>query len=402
MDPTSGAMDVILGIAAVATLVGLIRAWKPFWDADFTVEDRRMATQVAVFLVPPIVVLLHEVGHLLTARALGVQVIGFRYGLFEGSVTVAGSRSAEEMWVIAVAGNVVSLGIGVGMVLVGLLRSGLRRPLRYLLVAGGLLEVLFTLVAYPLLSLTARFGDWVIIYDGELGTLAWVAGAAHASALLFLFTWWRRRGKSALFAIGSGTEQVVGDLRRAAEDAPRDPARWLALADFYARRGELSLARSAVEEGLAAAGDSARLLLGLARLSMFQGRWNDVVMAARRGLELEDGEEVRQPLWANLALALTQMERAEQALPAYAHLTAPLSDDLRVRYGRGLARLESGDSEGGRRDLEAVVAALPEGTLLRRWAEARLEGHPLRDWEDTRVPAYPRASVPPPAPLAGL
>jgi hypothetical protein len=111
---------------------------------------------------------------------------------------------------------------------------------------------------------------------------------------------------------------------------------------------------------------------------------------------------VRQRLWANLALALTQGDRPEHAITAYEHLTPPVADDLRVRYGRGLVRLESGDTERGRADLHAVVAALPEGDLLRRWAEARLDGHPLEEEPDRYVPAYQRGAGPPPAPLAGV
>ncbi len=403
-DPTSGAMDVILGIAALATLVGFIRSWGKFWDDDFTVEDRRMATQVAVFLVPPVVVLLHELGHFFTAKALGVRVTGFDYGLFHGSVTVAGPRTIEDMWLIALSGNAVGAAVGLAMVVTGMVGVRLRRSLRYLLVSGGLLELMFSLVVYPFLSLSARFGDWVMLYSRRTEALSWVLGVVHAAALIGLFFWWKRSGKAALFAIGAGAgaEKEIGQLRGAVESAPTDPARWLALADFYARRGELSLARSTVEEGVVACGEVPRLMLGLTRLSMFQSRWNDAVMAARRGLQGEAPEDVRQPLWANLALALTQMERFDHALPAYGELTPPASDDVRVRYGRGLMRLESGDADGGRTDLEAVVRTLPEGNLLRMWAEARLEGHPLRDWTDTRVPAYQRSSTPPPAPLAGL
>lgn len=401
-DPTSGVMDVILGLAALATLVGLVRAWRTFWDADFTVEDRRMATQVAVFLVPPVVVLLHELGHFATAKALGVRVTGFDYGLFHGSVTVAGLRTVEDMWLIALSGNVVGAAVGLAMVVAGIAGTGLRRPLRYLLVAGGMLELVFSLVVYPFLSLSARFGDWVLLYSRRTETLSWGLGVVHAASLLALVLWWKRRGKAALFAIGSSAEKEIGGLREAVDADPTDPARWLALADFYARRGELSLARSTVEEGIAACGDAPRLLLGLTRLSMFQGRWNDAVMAARRGLQAPASEDVRQPLWANLALALTQMERFDHALPAFGELTPPAADDVRVRYGRGLVRMESGDREGGREDLQAVVATLPEGNLLRLWAEARLDGHPLREWQDTRVPAYQRSSAPPPAPLAGV
>jgi len=247
--------------------------------------------------------------------------------------------------------------------------------------------------------------DVEVIYDFDrtpglsLGT-----AAVHVLILYGLWRWWRRRGRAELFALGTGGEDRLAELQGAIEAAPKDPSGWLNLADYYARRGELALARGTVEDGIAACGDTSRLLLGLTRLSMFPGRWDDAVMAARRGLPGDNAdvsEDVQQSLWANLALALTQMERPDHALPAYEHLTPPLADDVRVRYGRGLVRMAAGDGRG-RADLESVVDELPEENLLRKWAEARLDGHALKKWENPRAPVSQRGGPPPAAPLAGL
>jgi hypothetical protein len=402
-DPTTGVMDVLLAIAALAAAVTLVRSWRRFWDADFTAADRRLATQVGVFLVPPVVVLFHELGHLFAARALGVRVVGFRYGLFEGSVTVAGRLSRYENWLIALAGNVVSLVAGFLLLAVGIGGRRLRAPARYLLAVSGLIEIVFTLVGYPLFSLTSNFGDWIAIYDvRRLPELAWATAAVHAALLVALHRWWRRRGRSTLFTISSGAGGRVAQLEAAIASSPHDPAPRLALADLYASHGELALARTTLDDAVTACGDVPRLHLARARISMYQRRWNDAVVAARRGLQAGGEEDVRQPLWANLALALTQMERPDHALPAYDHLTPPLADDARVRYGRGVVRLEQGDVEGGRSDLQAVVDNLPEHHLLRLWAEARLEGRDVEVPSDPDAPAYARAGPPPPAPIAGL
>lgn len=403
-DPSSGALDVILGIAALATVVALVRSWGRFWDSEFTSADRRLATQMAVFLIPPIVVLLHEGGHVLAAVAVGAEVLAFSYGLFEGSVTIAGGVTPTEDWTIAVAGNIVGGVTGLLMVVAGVSVRTWRRPLRYVLVAGGLLEILFTLVMYPVISLAARFGDWMAIYDfARTPGLSTVTAVLHAASLSGLWMWWRRRGRAALFGIASDSEARLAELEAAIRAAPAEIGARLALADFFARRGELTLARSTLDDAVAECGDVPRLHLGRARLGLWQGRWNDVVMAARRGLQGDDGdEEVRQKLWANLALAFTEMQRPDHALAAFEHLTPPVADDLRVRYGRGLVRLEAGDTQAGRLDLEAVVTHLPEGDLLRRWAEARLEGHPLEEPPDPNVPAYARSDGPPPAPIAGV
>ncbi|HYX44255.1 MAG TPA: tetratricopeptide repeat protein, partial [Acidimicrobiales bacterium] len=280
-DPSSGLVDVILGIAALATLVAVIRAWKHLWDDQFTVADRRLAAQVAVFLVPPVVVLLHELGHLVAARALGVEVTSSRYGLFDGSVTLAGPMSPGQDWFIALAGNLVGAVAGLALVAAGVLGRKLRRPVRYVLVAGGVLELLFTLVMYPLLSFLGSFGDWVVIYDaGRTPALSWATGVVHAAALVGLWRWWRGGGRALLFAVSTGTESRVAELRGAIDADPRDPEPWLLLADFYARNGDLPLARGTLDEAVAACGDVPRLHLGRARVSLFQGRWNDAVLAA--------------------------------------------------------------------------------------------------------------------------
>ena len=164
-DPQSQVTDLILGLAAAATLFAFVKGWKRYWDDDFTPDDRRLGTQVAVFVIPPVVVLFHELGHLLTAKALGVHVVGFHYGVFEGSVTIDGPRTINQDWVIALAGNAVGIAIGLAMLGIGVVGEKLRRPARYLLIMGGLLELVFSLIAYPVLSLSARFGDWITIYS---------------------------------------------------------------------------------------------------------------------------------------------------------------------------------------------------------------------------------------------
>jgi len=142
-DPNTGVTDVILGIGAVLALVTLVRSRRSFLDADFTVADRHVAMQVAVFLVPPAVVLLHELAHAVAVAAVGGHVTDFHYGLFEGSVSFAGGLTDSQVWFVALAGNVVSIGIGVAMVAAGGLLGGVRRPLRYLLIVGGLIEAVF-------------------------------------------------------------------------------------------------------------------------------------------------------------------------------------------------------------------------------------------------------------------
>jgi len=403
-DVGSGFVDVILGVAAFVTLVALVRSWGPFWDRDFTAADRRLGTQVAIFLVPPAVVFLHELGHVAAVLAVGAQVVDFHYGLFEGSVTAAGRLTPEENWFVAVAGNVVGGLVGLAMAVAGVRGTRMRPPLRHVLMLGGLVTVAFTLVGYPVLSLSATFGDWVVIYDLDATpALSAATLAVHLLCVAGLWRWWRGTVRRTQFAVDYGTGAELDRLQRAIAGRPGDVALRLELATVYARHGDAPLARAALEEAAAACPASARVHLARARLAVIEGRWHTAVAAAEEGLRAPDtDDETTQRLWANLGLALASMERPSNALAAFDHVRSPVVDDARVRYGRGLARLATGDDRGGRADLEAVVGVLPDGHLLRRWAEARLAGGTPAPPDDSHLPSYQRRTASPPAPIAGV
>ncbi len=400
----SGFVDVILGVAAFVTLVALVRSWTSLWDADFTAADRRLATQVAVFLVPPVVVLLHELGHVAAVLAVGAEVVDFHYGLFEGSVTASGRLSAGQNWFVAVAGNVVGAVAGLAMAVAGVRGRGLRPPLRHILILGGVLEVVFTLVGYPLLSLSATFGDWVVVYDFDrTPVLSTATLAVHVLGLAALWRWWRVTVRRTQFAVDHGAGDELDRLNRAIRARPDDAGQRLELATLYARHGEVGLARTTLDEAATACPASARIHLARARLAVIEGRWHNAVVAAEEGLRAPDADDdTTQRLWANLGLALASMERPANALAAFDNVRAPVVDDARVRYGRGLARMGAGDHRGGRADLEAVVGVLPDGHLLRRWAEARLAGGTPSSADDSGRPSYQRSSSAPPAPIAGV
>ena len=403
-------VDIVFGLALVATLFMVARRWRAFWDRDFTAEDRRLASQCAVFVVPPIVVLLHELGHIAGARLVGGRVLDFHYGLIEGSVTVAGGLSAAELWWVAVSGNLVGTGVGLGMAVAGAYGAGLPRALRRVLLFGGLLQVGFQLVMYPLLSLSASFGDWTRIYNfGLTPGLSAATAIVHAAVLVATWRWWRGEGRRTLFDIDHALGSDIARLEVARAASPGDPQPVMELAVLYARNGEMSLARQTLDD---AAGDpamtgggAARLHLARARLAVIEDRWSQAYLAAQAGLSaLPAGEddEVAQRLWANAGLALAAMDRPQQALEAFAHVRPPVAEDPRILYTRGLARLATGDRAGGQADLQAVVGWRPEGDLLRQWAEAQLEGREPPPPDDSDRPNYARRTKAPPAPIAGV
>jgi len=393
-----------MGLAALATVLALVRSRRTFFDRDFTAEDKRLATRAAVFMVPPVVVLIHELGHVAAVVMVGARVLGFHYGFFEGSVSVGGDLSpAQAVWV-SLAGNLAGVITGLALAVAGLRAARLRPGLRYVLILGGTLQVGYGLVGYPVLSLSSNWGDWVTIYDFQATpALSWGLAAVHAGVLVVLWRWWRGTVRHTLFGIGSGDAEKVAALRSNVREAPGDDARWLDLARFYAGHGELGLARATLDEAARSA-PTAQIHLARARVAIMESRWSSAVIAAEAGVKAAgpDDVELVQRLWANQGLALASMERPAPALAAFDRLGPPVVDDARVRYGRGMARLGAGDPDGGRADLEAVVGALPEGNLLRTWASARLHGGLPDPPDDSDRPNYLRRSALPPAPIAGV
>jgi len=403
-------VDIIFGIALLGTLFLVARRWRAFWDRDFTADDRRLANQCAVFVVPPVVVLIHEVGHVLGARLVGGQVLGFHYGLIEGSVRIAGGLSPRELWWVALSGNLAGAGTGLAMAVVGTAAANLPRALRRVLIMGGLLQVVFQLVVYPLLSLSARFGDWQVIYDfGATPGLSTATAVVHAATLLGVWRWWRTSGRRTLFDVDHGLEAERVRLQAEVAASPHDPQPAMELAVLYARNGEMSLARqtldAAAESPQLTGAGAARLQLARARFAVIEDRWSQAYLSAQAGLGHlgpDDDGEVAQRLWANAGLALASMDRHAKALAAFEHVRPPVADDPRILYTRGLARIAVGDRAAGQSDLNAVVGWRPEGDLLRLWAEAQLEGREPGPPDDSDRPNYARRTRSPPAPIAGV
>ena len=402
-------VDIVFGLALLGTLFMVARRWRAFWDTDFTAKDRQLATQCGVFVVPPVVVLIHELGHILGARMVGGRVIGFHYGLIEGSVTVARGLSDPEFWWVALSGNVAGAGLGLAFALAGARMGRLPRALRRTLIFGGLLQVVYQLVMYPLISISAQFGDWTAIYDFErTPALSAATAAVHAVALVATWRWWRGTARRILFDIDHGLNAEVARLEAELAAAPQDPQPAMELAVLYARNAEMGLARETLDRAaehpaLTGAG-AARLHLARARFAVIEDRWSQAYLAAQAGLEaVEDGTgEVGQRLLANAGIALEAMDRPQQALDAFARVGPPVIDDPRIRYTRGLARLACGDRAGGEDDLRAVVGRRPEGDLLRQWAEAQLQGREPPPPDDSDRPNYARRTKAPPAPVAGV
>ena len=351
-----------------------------------------------MFLVPPVVVLIHELGHVAAVLAVGARVTGFHYGVFEGAVGFVGDITPGQGWFVALAGNVFGALTGLALAGVGMAGPRLRPGLRYLLILGGTLQVGYALVGYPVLSLSSNWGDWVAIYDfGATPALSW-ATAVGPRGRCWSACGGGGGGRCATPCSRSDRARATGWRRCGGRcgTPPPTSGRGSTWPGCTPARGELGLARDTLDEAAGAgAAPTARIHLARARVAIMESRWSAAVMAAEEGVKAAgpDDVEVVQRLWANQGLALASMERPTHALAAFDRVQSPVVDDARVRYGRGLARLGAGDPEGGRADLEAVVRALPAGQPARPVGR----GPPRRPPSPTRptTPTGPTTSAAP-------
>lgn len=166
------------------TLFEVIPKWKSIWDKNVTLEDRRMLMRIVIFLALPVVVFLHELGHLLAALQVGAKVYEFHYGPVTGHVTVDANIPPEQSLWIAVAGNLAQIVFGFSCLGFALVLK--RTALVVFLVYLGLFAIGDTVIFYAALSLVSAYGDWKNIYTSPCQNLVPYIGVVHASLAAFI------------------------------------------------------------------------------------------------------------------------------------------------------------------------------------------------------------------------
>lgn len=202
-------ISLILVLVSIRVLVTTIRTRKRLFDRDFTLSDRQVLSQVAFFILLPLSVILHELGHAVTILLFGAEITGFGYFFFSGYVAYRGFLTPEEVFWIALSGNLVSVVVGLAAIALPLVRP-MRAAVNYLLFAFGAISVLNSLVLYPLVDVVAQMnGDWSQIYSGETPVLSTVTGVVHALILVGAVVAWRSERARRLFAERTGLSSAV-------------------------------------------------------------------------------------------------------------------------------------------------------------------------------------------------
>lgn len=315
------------------TIRDVIPKWKTIWDKNLTMEDRRLIMRIVIFLALPVVVFVHEVGHLLAALQVGAKVYEFHYGPVTGHVKVeANIPEANRLW-IAVAGNLAQVLFGLAALVLALLTRS--APMVAFLVYLGLFSIGDTVIFYAALSLASIYGDWVQIYTNPCTNLVMDVGAVHLILVAFVLycingtaprIWFTKK------TMPSWSKKNL-DLE---EDAFRNPSTksLVALADSYMEAGLYKEAERSLKKAESVDGESSALTYSRAYLEMNKG---NVDKALKCFDELIDDESISNPMRAQILLQIGDIwlyRRApEKALDYYeaAVVSDPMQGDARLQ-----------------------------------------------------------------------
>ncbi len=154
---------IIYTLAAIYTIVDLGKYRKQLSQEPLTNFQRELALRTAFLLLIPPGVFIHELGHAVTVILLGGKVAEFNYFFYYGSVLPIGNFTLEERWLISTMGTVGSLSFGIIFWLIT--RKSQIMFWRYVGRQHLLIDILYSLVYYPLFTLFTGIGDWVRIYN---------------------------------------------------------------------------------------------------------------------------------------------------------------------------------------------------------------------------------------------
>lgn len=201
----------VIGLRVVRDLY---RHWRTAFDRNFTPADRYLVDQAAFFILVPISVALHELGHAVMIWSFGGHVTGWGFYVFAGYVSYAEPFTDVQHILVAAAGSVVNVILGalaVGVVF--LKRPPMRAAFNELLLQFAIISVANALIFYPLLDFaTGLEGDWSQMYFGGVPWLSFIILVIHLSILGLGYWAWKDPGMRARIAVLTG--EPAGSSRR--------------------------------------------------------------------------------------------------------------------------------------------------------------------------------------------
>jgi hypothetical protein len=171
-------MYVVIGVRVIGQMV---QRGKKLWDRNFTQHDRALVDQAAFFILIPISVALHELGHAIAVWGFGKEVVDFGFYGFAGYVSYFPFGLTDvQQTIISAAGSLVNLLLCVIiLVVVFLKKPPFRAAVNELLIQFVFLSGINAFILYPILDVASGLnGDWRQMYDSGV---PWLTGVVIAS-----------------------------------------------------------------------------------------------------------------------------------------------------------------------------------------------------------------------------
>lgn len=364
----------VLGLRAIFAAA---KNWRAFTDDQLTAADRRLAAEIAFFVFIPIGVLLHELGHAAATYQMGGTLNwlggGFHYALFWGYVVPEGNFTPLQDWWIALSGNLVSVLYGFLPLL--FLKWTDKAWIKYTLLSLARIQLGWSLVGYPLITLTGIDSDWSTIYSTQTLAVSAPLFVVHAALVAVL---WRldrsarvRRWEVSLYA-GAGPTLRSLDAAIAARPGAVDPL--IARGNFLASQGQFDLAIADYRAVLKIDPQNPRALYNIGQLQLMRKRYAAAEKSFRAALARAGHENPTgpRPLAAQahygLGLSLYHRGAAAQAVAEFDVALAGAGEDAELHFWRGLARRAVHEDAGARADFQraAELAATANPDLAAR------------------------------------
>ncbi|MBI5303681.1 MAG: tetratricopeptide repeat protein [Chloroflexi bacterium] len=342
----------VLGVRALWTLK---QNWRAFTDDELSPFDRRLASELAFFVLVPIGVFLHELGHAAATYQMGGTIDwfggGFHYALFFGYVIPRGRFTDLQDWWISLAGNLVSVIFGFALLL--LTRVSNRAWFKYTMLASARIQLGWALVGYPLITFAGFEGDWQTIYFAlpNLGVAVFIAQAILVIGLFLLDrSAWVKRWEVSL---DTHARDELRKLDNAIAARPGTPDPIIERGNFFAAYGH---AESAIAEYRAAAKldpGNPRALYNIGQMRQMQKRYTDAEKYFREALPRAGNNAAG--VHHSLALALFHRGKIADAMREFDAAIAQNPNVAEFFFWRGNARRAHRDDTGARSDFAHVL-----------------------------------------------
>ena len=189
----SDIISIMYGLAGLYTLYSLYANRISFFDRVVTSSDINLAFMVAIFVLTPMGVLLHEAGHFFTAKAFGATQIEMHFRGYWGYVSYIkgpGFDMSKVIWVTA-AGPVFSVLLAC-LSTAAAVTLPVRTILKRVLASFGAVSGIHILIVYPIIDLLSDMhGDFHSIYRSLPIPMAVLIGVVHALLVVLLFLSWK-------------------------------------------------------------------------------------------------------------------------------------------------------------------------------------------------------------------